>query len=387
MTQTTDSIFKVIDSDFDSNETKAALDKLAEHFRQQGQPHRLFEVLKMQNRLRHGLKPVSWKSMDDLPDDLRQKLEEGLLDACQEAGLLALNLGQFASAWNYLEPLNDRVLVRKQFEVAEITEENSDEAIEVLFHHGAHPALGMQTILKYHGTCNAITIFDSSAYMMPSDLRAEVATVLISHFCHELLAGIKRCNDCDWDWATLDSKLKDSLTFVQALSGVPHVDATHLNSVVRIGRFANSDTAYQNLTTLCRYGQQLPAMLHFAGEGILSDHYCDHLLYFDGLLGTRRDIAISEFTEKLSRSQNTAAFPHDVETIVAWIYKMQEYEKAIEIVIKFGGESFGELGLAPGLMELATHCSPRSLAPLMERFQRDGDALGYAMIRILMSGN
>src|SRR4051812_29682721 len=86
----------------------AVLGRAASLLRQQKKYHELFEVLKMQLRLKLGLPLLAAEGTDSLSDDQRAKLEDGLIAACREVGAALLREGQIREGWMYLRPVGDK---------------------------------------------------------------------------------------------------------------------------------------------------------------------------------------------------------------------------------------------------------------------------------------
>src|SRR5688500_448003 len=83
----------------------AILDQLMQQLRAQKKYHELFEALKMRVREQLGLPLLYGDAMDDLDETRREKLEDGLLDACREVGMLLLDEGKIREGWMYLRPV------------------------------------------------------------------------------------------------------------------------------------------------------------------------------------------------------------------------------------------------------------------------------------------
>ncbi len=374
-------IITEIQRQLDADQPELALSDAAEYFKMTKDPHRLFEVRKMQSRLRLGLPIVSWQSLEELEATNRVALESELLAACQEVGLLSLENGDLGRAWNYLEPLEDRAWVLEQLTATPITDTNLDQAIEIALHRGVHPVWGMQLILEHYGTCNAITMFDSSAAYLPQLVKVSLAEELIQHFYGELLQNM---GSNPRSLAVDDQAFSQSVLSQDASEngGAPHIDATHLHSVTRIGRITIQNRILKMLLSLCYYGERLGEMFQFAGEPPFESHYRDLALFYSGLLDMDRAAAIKHFESKLAESIGQ---PHHLlvaETIVDWLARMGEIDRAIEIATSYSDDDFGQLSIAPNLVELATR-GQVSLAPLKSRLLKDGDVLRYLMTALI----
>src|SRR4051794_8175536 len=103
-----------VESSFAAGGASAALDQLAARLREEKKYHELFEALKMKVRheLRLPLLPVESNS-DALPEATRDKLEDGLVEACRQVGELLLKDGKIREGWMYLRPVGDKASAAK----------------------------------------------------------------------------------------------------------------------------------------------------------------------------------------------------------------------------------------------------------------------------------
>jgi hypothetical protein len=365
-----------------ANQTpREAMASAANYFLEQNDAHRLFEIRKMQGRHELGLPVVSWKPLPQLDAEIQTKLEKKLLAACHEAGSRLIASGDLAAAWNYLEPLEDRESVQRLMEMAEVTSENVDNIIEVTFHRGAHPAWGFQLLLKHFGTCNAITLLDSSAPYLAPAIKTKLVELLAQHFMNELVQNFanasQRPNVDEDAFATLISSNSEGIDW-----GAPLIDVTHLHSVTRLGRFAEDPRVWEQLVTLCRYGELLGEMFHFPGEPPFENQYTDSLLFFEGLLNRNRPQSIDHFLAKVEQGQDS---PHSLlilETVIDWLARMQEVDQALELAIAYPRDDLGRLGIAPNLIELATRGSGLK-AKLASTFEQRHDLLSFLMVQLI----
>ncbi len=220
------------------NGVDAALDKLAEQLRRERQFRQLFEARRMQIRHRLGL-PLDYDDGgDELDEDTRRRLEDGLFAACREVGLLMLRAGRIREGWMYLQPVGDRPLVAAELAQIEVDEDNLDELVDVCLNQSVDPIRGFSLILEHYGTCNAITTFEGG---VPTRKREELQTILgilVRHVHGELLASVKN------DIARQEGKQPSETSLAELLAERPwlfgehsyHIDATHLGAAVRFSR-------------------------------------------------------------------------------------------------------------------------------------------------------
>ena len=85
---TTQTEFDRLEQELADTGVDGVLDQLVAQLREKKKYHELFEALKMRVRHRLGL-PITYSdSGDELDEPQRNGLEEGLIDACREVGML-----------------------------------------------------------------------------------------------------------------------------------------------------------------------------------------------------------------------------------------------------------------------------------------------------------
>src|SRR5687767_7454167 len=156
---------------------EAALQQTANLLRERKKYHELFEVLKMQLRLKLGLQLLGTEPTEKLTEKQRAELEEGLVAACREVGSALLRDGQIREGWMYLRPVGEKAEMAELLRDVETTEENYEELIEICLHEGVDIGRGYGLVLERFGTCNAITQFDSAVVRRPRAEQAPAATL------------------------------------------------------------------------------------------------------------------------------------------------------------------------------------------------------------------
>ncbi|MCH7729761.1 MAG: hypothetical protein IH991_25320 [Planctomycetes bacterium] len=190
MTVATDA-FAQLQADLAEGGVEAVLARLADQLKAQGKLHELFEARKMQIRHQLGLPPLYGDEEDDLEPDQRENLEDGLIDACREVGLLMLHAGQVRDGWMYLRAVGEKKMVADLLDAVEVDDDNVEEIIEVALSEGVAPALGYQLVLDHYGTCNAITTYESQVAQLNNSARQQAAGLLVRHLHNELVATVK----------------------------------------------------------------------------------------------------------------------------------------------------------------------------------------------------
>ena len=130
--------FDLIQTALNKGGTAAALDCLEQTLRSQKKYHELFEALKMKLRQQLGL-PLWYQettSDNGLDADVEERMEKGLLDACQQVGMALLDEGLVREAWMYLRPVGNKTQVAERLRQLDVAEDQIDELIEVTVYEG-----------------------------------------------------------------------------------------------------------------------------------------------------------------------------------------------------------------------------------------------------------
>ncbi len=383
MSETTIPIFEILNQVHDRNSAIAAAERLAEHFRDRGEYHRLFEARKFLARLRAGVPPF-YSHPPELSSAQAAAIEADLLQACREVGAALANSGYPGAAWTYLQPLDDRAFVQSVLEQTPRHEETLSDLIQIGLFERAHPEFGYRLVLQELGTCQAISAFDSAAPSLDGEQRTILAELLVAHLHAELtrnlLAAVNRADPDgppEREQATLGELLSSYPEPIR--QSAPHLDATHLVSAMRIARFAQSDESLSKSLELARYGQLLPALLQYASEPPFNQTYPAHECYFEALLHGEAAPAV-EYFRKVSAESTS---PHDrhsaLEVAVDLLLKTGANEAAAELALTLGPE-FGSAGLAPGLIEIANRLQEPGL--VLDFLRQQEDVLAFAAIQL-----
>lgn len=356
----------------------AALAALADELRRAGRYHELFEALKMRVRLRLGL-PVTYRDTgDDLDPVTRQKLEEGLIDACREVGTLLVRGGKLREGWLYLRPVGDKREAVALLSEVQPDDDNIEEFIEVALHEGVDVARGFGAILNSYGLCNSITTFDTVVARFGKTDQQAAAALLVDRI-HADLVGNLQTDIARQEGSTPAEKTLRELVAERDWmfgEGSYHVDTTHLSSVVRMARLLDDPARLRLALDLTAYGRRLHRQFQYQGDEPFADIYPSHGLYFQALLGENRDEALAYFKQKAEtldpHEHGTAA----IEVYVDLLARCGQYDAAIDAAIALFPADQQPQGLAPSLLDLAER-SGRFEKYLDYARQRE-DLLGYA---------
>lgn len=241
---TVETEFDQLQQALDRGGVNAALDQLAEHLREHKKYHELFEALKMKVRFDLGLPLTYSDAGDDLAESTRTKLEDGLIAACRDVGMALLREGAVREGWMYLRPVGDRTAAAAELANIEANEENLDALIEVSLHEGVDPKRGYALVLEHHGTCNAITTYESVVVRQSTTAQQAAAGLLVEHVHGELLATVRADIAQQQGAEPKETTLKELVADRDWLFGEHsyHLDTTHLASTVRFSRLLEDES-------------------------------------------------------------------------------------------------------------------------------------------------
>lgn len=301
---TTKEIFKQFAASTESG-IEGGLDFLEQQFRDSGQYHRLFDVLKMQIRHDLGLTLLHQSSAPPLEKETQRQLERRFLDACRELAGLFFDQGNLHDGWMYLQPISDEPAAKELLGRVTVSEENYQGLIEIAFNERVSPVFGYRLLLQKCGTCDGITAFDMQATPFDRATISELASVLLNHFYEELRGNIaseilRKKGNVD-EAADLDALLveRDRLCSTEC----QHVDATHLASVIRIARQTVARTDRERAISLANYGLRLDEELQLPSDAPFEDTYRDHRIWFETLTGNQVEAGIEHFTDKARQAK------------------------------------------------------------------------------------
>lgn len=355
----------------------ATLEALANQLRADRKHHELFEALKMQVRLRLGLPLLYGDSSDDLDEQTRNKLEDGLIAACRDVGTQLMRAGRVREGWMYLRPVGDKKLALELLAGVEADEDNVEEMVDVCLREAVDVHRGFSLVLKYFGTCNAITTFEGE---LPRHTRTEqqiAAGLLLEHLYQELSQNLRgdigRQSGATPTEVTIRELVVDRPWLFQEMSY--HVDTTHLSSVVRFARLLQDARLLRLALDLTEYGRRLHTQFQYAGEAPFEEVYPSHALFFQALLGENLDEAMAYFRGKAEASEPRTQGTAPIEVYVDLLARVGRPSDAIDEAIRLNPEGLSMQGLAPTLLELAQQAG--SFDRVREHCRQHGDILGF----------
>jgi len=371
--------FDQLQEQLSSGGIHALLESTAAQLRVQRKHHELFEVLKMQVRHRLELPLLYHDTGDELDEQLREQLENGLLDACREVGNLLLGDAKVREGWMYLRPVGNQAEVARQLAQIEPDENNLEELVEVMLHEGVDPARGYALVLENYGTCNAITTYESSMNRHSKSDQQATAGLLVEHLHRELLASVVADIAQREGSEPTEKTLRELVADRDLLFGEHsyHIDTTHLASTVRFSRVLDEEHLLRLALDLIEYGRRLNPQFQYQGEGPFADLYPSHALYLGAILGEHVDEAIEYFSTRAETLDVDEHGSLPIEAYVQLLDRLGRYDLATETLIRSTeSDAVQASQVIPLLVDLAGKSG--KFEPLIQFCRQRGDLLGFA---------
>lgn len=371
-------IYTQLEQSVRAGRPEQGIEQLVAHLRQHGQYHELFEALKMQMRMRLGLPAAQADRQEKFDEATELQLERGLLDACRIVGELFMQQGRIREGWMYLRPVGDREVAAAAVAGVQPTDENIDELLEVLLHEGVDIARGYSLVLERLGTCNSITMFESSLAARPRADQQVAARLLVEHVHRELLENIRR------DIAKREGAPPAEGSIAQLLQsrgdllsdGAYHLDTSHIGSTVRFARVLDDAEHLRLALDLAHYGRRLHPQYQYPGEEPFLDLYPASVAFFQALVGEQVDAGIRYFTHKADAVDQQQFGTVAVEVLIDLLSRCGRHAEAMQVYARRIPAGARIIGIAPSLLQLSQRLG--EFAPMLEICKQRDDLLGYA---------
>jgi tetratricopeptide (TPR) repeat protein len=341
--------------------------------------HELFEIRKMQLRRRLGLPLVFHDAGDGLDEPTGRQLEDGLIAACREVGMLLLDAGRIHEGWTYLRPVGDKATVAKRLAEIDVSDENVDQLIAVAFDEAVDVARGYSLVLSKYGTCNSITALEGRIQQLSVPDRQKAVGLLVRHVHQELKANLMADIADREGREPADASLHGLIADRDWLFGEYsyHLDTTHLAATVRFARFLADEPALRLAIDLTDYGRRLNQQFQYAGEEPFAENYPSHALFFQAQAGEEVDAALAYFRQKAETVDVRRAGPLPAEVYVELLTRLGRYDDALEAAMRLLPADVPRVGFARSLMELAEKAGRYDR--LLDYCRSRNDLLGYAV--------
>jgi hypothetical protein len=369
--------------------------------------HSLFDARLMAARAALGL-PLTGDSRT-IPAEKQAALEAKSLEACREVGWPLVEEGKVAAGWMYLRAaVEPEEMGRRMAALAErvdiaapgatddqpATDDSpdaaqADETIQEIIHvalwEGVDPALGLKLLLSRNGTCNTITAYEQAVSRLPAARQRPAADLIVAHLHREVLASL--VHDLHRRGIPVEPGPDASLTGVLEVAGglkddpAVHVDVSHLQSVLRIGRVCTEHVTLRRAWELASYACRLPKETVYAGEPPFENVGESSRLFYGAQLGIEVEPAIAFFRKAavLSKVEQAGSLPGDVLVLLLWrlARPAEALHAALDRPRDDGGPSLLQAtGMLPSLVEMAA--ASGDWGPLRKACKEHGDEITFA---------
>lgn len=372
------SIYTQLEQAVAAGQPEQGIEQLIAHLRQQGQYHELFEALKMQMRMRMGLPAAQADRQEKFDEATELQLERGLLEACRTVGELFMQQGRIREGWMYLRPVGDREVAAAAIAEVQPTDENIDELLEVLLHEGVDIARGYRLVLDRLGTCNSITMFESTLAARPRADQQIAARLLVAHVHRELLENIRRDITKREGSPPPKGSIEELLQSRSDLlrDGNYHLDTSHIGSTVRFARVLDDVEHLRLALDLAHYGRRLHPQYQYPGDEPFLDLYPASVAFFQALVGEQVDAGIRYFTHKADAVDQQQFGTVAVEVLIDLLSRCGRHAEAMQAYARRIPVGSRIIGIAPSLLQLSQRLG--EFAPMLEICKQRDDLLGYA---------
>jgi hypothetical protein len=401
-----DDFFTQLATTADAAGTAAMFDALAASLKARHRWHALFDLRLLESRIALGLPPMGELrgegDQGDIDSAVRDQLDERSLAACREIGWPLLDEGQVAAAWMYLRAaaapaeVSERlaamatdILAAGDHSVAADGSTQLEEIIHLALWEGLDPALGIDLMIRTHGTCNSITAYEQAVSRLPARRQAPAAGVLVHHLHREvadaLMADLAQRGAAGTAGDASVASIIPLLDLLREVGGPDdasiHVDVSHLQSVLRIARVCTDRDVIREAWELACYACRLPAEVVYPGEPPFEDVGESSRLFFGAQLGHEVDRAIGFFRRSAARARIEESGTLPADTLVLLLTRLGRPAEALHAALERPVEgpmpsTMLASGMLPSLVELATAAD--SWGELFAACRERGDEITFA---------
>ncbi len=342
----------------------------------------LFEYLNMQGRRELGFHmQVDPRARSGAAEPAAQD-EEYFVSACRLVGDEFVTAGDPAAAWPYYRAAGLADRMREAIEGFRyagtpgdlVARQRLDGIIQVAFTEGGHPIRGYELILEHRGTCDGITAFERQ-FSHAHEIREQCGLLLVRQMMRDLRAGIRRAIELEEGRPPVDDPREPLERLLEGRPwlfkrGRPHVDDSHLQSVIRIASTLETPEALESAIELCHYGTHLGPADQRVEQPPFQDFYRDYRIFLGALLGRDADAAAELFgrkAEEAGAGRDGSWFAAQI--LVLLLFRLRRYREAVAAYLRFLGGA-RQIKVAPSLIRLCELAGdPQSLVEFARRRQ------------------
>jgi hypothetical protein len=323
--------FDELQAAFASGGAADGIDTLIAKLRGGSEHHSLFRALLLKKRHALNLPLINPGELAGHPEHLRKQYEDFVEQACEEIGRLYLRDENIPQAWRYFRTIGKRAPVREALDKLP-PEKADDEVLSIALEQGVHPRRGFELLLKRHGLCRAITVFDHEFYASPDDKKA-AAGLLIRALYAELVVGVREQIRARFNELPPETDLVDLIRHRPWLfeQGNTHADPQHVGAVSRIGLLTENYDEMLMTLSISEYGRMLSPEHHPVGRPPFEDGFGDHARYMRALLGQDVGQCVEYFCSRLGGYARASEGTYPAEMVVLLLWRAGRKPEALGI--------------------------------------------------------
>jgi hypothetical protein len=331
----------------------AMFQKLEDALRHSCRWHSLFDAHLLRARAALGLPLVG--PVADTDKVTKKTLDDKTIAACREVGWKLFDEGQIASGWMYLraavEPqevadklsqIASQILEQEESVADEEEYQPLQEIIQLALWENLDPALGIRVMLAAQGTCNAVTAYEQSVAGLPPTQQEPVAKIMIHHLHEEVFENLARDlierELVDTNQINEIKGRKGALVDLLATAGgllneeSIHVDASHLQAVLRFARISTDSDDIQHAHALACYACRLPREFQYPGDTPFSNFGTSSRLFYSAQLGEEADQAIAFFRQEAEQANEYEA-PAAWDVLAVLAARINRLDEALSAIL------------------------------------------------------
>jgi hypothetical protein len=310
----------------------AAIERLCAALTERREYDRLFDALILRARRQFGMPPLPDGASEAVPAGQQAAFEEAVRAAARKAGQLHLDAGDVPNAWRFFGWLGEPGPVAAALDQVEPgDDERGQQLVDIAFHHRAHPKRGFEWILRRYGLCSAITTLSSQDFSQAPDVLDHGVRLLLRAL-HEELVERLRADIARQEGAMPEARgVSDLIAGRDWLfaDGFPHVDVSHLQSVVQMSLQIAPCDELRLARELCRYGRRLGEGFQPALDVPFEQGYADYDRYLAVLSGDDVEGGLAHFRAKADAADPEADGSLPVEVLVNLLLKVNRPAEAL----------------------------------------------------------
>jgi hypothetical protein len=379
-------VFEQIEQTLTSKGAGAAIDELCRIMQERKEYGHLFYALLLKKRNELGVSPIPTEPNQALPQAVHGPYEDAIRQAARRVGQLYLDQGDIPRAWAYFQMIEEARPVAEAIESFQLSDsEESQQVIEIAFHHGVHPRKGFDWILERYGICNAITTVGGHEFRDP-DIRTYCIAGLVRALYEQLRERLLE------EVGGREGPVAGQQSVAQLIRGrdwlfaddAYHVDASHLSAVVQMSIYLPPGQELELARELCIYGGRLSRLFQYAGEPPFEDQYHDYGLYLDALAAQRVEEAIAHFRAKAEATDPDSAGTYPAEVFVNLLVRLDRPQEALAAATRLLAKTENTRLACPSIVELCKQAN--QYQSLVEVSRQRGDPVHF-LAALLKSQN